>query len=78
MTDTDELLTVLDISKLLKCNRNFASDLLKAGLIPYLQLGSRKVRRKAFNEFLAKYEGWDITDPYHPKEITESNERAIS
>jgi hypothetical protein len=55
---------------LLKCNKNFAGEILKAGLLPYLQLGSRKVRRNAFEEFLQKYEGWDLSDPYNPKPIS--------
>lgn len=65
----DELLTTSEVAKLLKCNRNFVGDLLKSGLLPYIVLGSRKVRRKALEEFMQKYEGWDITDPYNPKEI---------
>jgi excisionase family DNA binding protein len=65
----DELLTTAEIAKLLKCNKNYVGDLVKSGLLPYLQIGSRKVRKIAFNEFLKSYEGWDITDPYHPKQL---------
>lgn len=65
----DELLTTSEVSRLLKCNKNFVGDLIKAGLLPYLQLGSRKVRRKSLEDFLEKYEGWDLSDPYNPKKI---------
>jgi len=65
----DELLTTSEVAKLLKSNRNYVGDLLKSGLLPYLLVGSRKVRRKAFEEFLQKYEGWDLSDPYNPKPI---------
>lgn len=70
----DELLTTSEVAKLLKCNKNFVGTLFKSGLLPYLQLGSRKVRRKALEEFLEKYEGWDLSDPYNPKPI-EKGER---
>ena len=65
----DELLTTTEVAKILKCNKNFVGELFKSGLLPYLKLGSRKVRRKALEEFMKKYEGWDLSDPYNPKEI---------
>jgi len=65
----DELLTTPEIAKLLKCNKNFVGNLLKSGLLPYLHLGSRKVRRSSFERFLKDYEGWDISDPFNPKKI---------
>lgn len=65
----DELLTTTEVGKLLKCNRGFVYKLLDTGLLPYMWLGSRKVRVSAINEFLQKYEGWDLTDPYNPKPI---------
>jgi hypothetical protein len=70
----DELLTVTEISKLIKSNPTFVYSLIKAGLIPYLKLGSIKVRRTSLEKFLQEYEGWDITDPYNVKPlITEGN-----
>ena len=32
------------------------------GILPALKLGSLKIRRQAFNEFLEEYEGMDLTD----------------
>ncbi len=68
-SNCDELFTTAEIAKLLKCNKNYVGDLLKSGLLPYLQLGSRKVRRSALEKFMKDYEGWDLTDPYNPKLI---------
>jgi excisionase family DNA binding protein len=65
----DELLTTAEVSKLLKCNKNSVGVLLSSGLLPYLKLGNRKIRRTSLEEFLIKYEGWDLTDPFNPKSI---------
>lgn len=34
-----------------------------AGLLPFLKLGQLKCRREAVEEFLRKYEGYDVSDP---------------
>ncbi len=68
--NNDELLTTAEIAKLLKCNKNYIGNLFKSGLLPYMQFGSRKVRRKTFELFLQKYEGWDLSDPYYPKKLS--------
>lgn len=44
-------------------------DLIKAGLLPALKLGGLKVRKTALCEFESKYEGYDLTDPFHIKEL---------
>lgn len=33
------------------------------GLLPFLKLGQLKCRREAVEEFLRKYEGYDVSDP---------------
>lgn len=66
---SDELLTVQEIADRLKCNKNFVYELMKAGLLPFLSLGRKKVRKSALDEFIRKYEGWDISNPYNPKRI---------
>ena len=63
------LYTVKEVSKLLKCNIDTVHRLRKAGLLPFMKLGSYKVRRKSLEEFLAKYEGKDLTDPFEIKEL---------
>lgn len=65
----DELLSAKEVSKILKTDVNFVNEMIKAGILPYLKLRTRKVRRIALDEFMKKYEGWDISDPYHPIKI---------
>lgn len=65
------LYTVKESAEILKTNVDYVHKLRKAGLLPFLKLGSYKVRKEALEEFLAKYEGKDLTDPYNVKELTE-------
>ena len=59
----DVLYTVTEVSQLIKSNKAYVYELIRAGLLPVLKLGSLKVRRIALLEFLEKYEGKDLTDP---------------
>jgi excisionase family DNA binding protein len=59
----DVLYTVAEVAKLIKTNPAYVYELIKAGLIPVLKLGSYKIRRTALLEFLEKYEGKDLTNP---------------
>jgi excisionase family DNA binding protein len=68
----DELLTTTEVGKLLKCNRDFVCKLIDAKLLPYILLGKRKIRKQSVNEFLKKYEGWDLSDPYNPTPIVKA------
>ena len=45
---TEMLFTVAEVSKILKCNVSFVHELRKAGLIPFLKLGSYKCRKESF------------------------------
>ena len=65
----DVLFTVKEVSKILKVNVDRVHSLRKAGLIPFIKLGCYKVRKEALNEFLAKYEGMDVNDPFDVKEL---------
>lgn len=58
----DVLYTVNEVSKLIKTNPAYVYDLIKAGLLPVLKLGSYKIRKAALLDFLEKYEGKDLTD----------------
>ena len=58
----DELYTAKEVSKILKVNVHKVYDLIHAGLLPALKLGSIKIRKESLNEFLKKYEGMDLTD----------------
>lgn len=58
----DELYTVKEVSGILKVNVHTVYDLIKAGLLPALKLGSLKVRRISLMDFLEKYDGMDLSD----------------
>lgn len=64
-----ELLTVKEVSSILKVNVHKVYELIRAGLLPALKLGSLKVRRQSLMEFLARYEGKDLDDLENIKEI---------
>ena len=61
MTDT-ELLTVKEVSKILKVNVHKVYDLIRVGMLPALKLGSLKIRKSSLEKFLDEYEGMDISD----------------
>ena len=63
------LYTIKEVSEILKTNVTYVHKLRKAGLLPCLKLGTYKVRVEALNEFLAKYENYDLTDPDNIKEL---------
>lgn len=67
------LYTVKEVSELLKCNVDYVHKLRKSGLLPFLKLGSYKCRRQALEDFLAEYEGKDLSDPYNVREIEGEN-----
>lgn len=61
--------TVKEVAEILKTNIDYVHALRKAGLLPFLKLGQYKVRRQALLDFLCKYEGYDLTNPYCVKEL---------
>lgn len=70
----DILYTIAETAKLIKTNTKYVYDLIKAGLLPALKLGSMKVTRLALLEFLEKYKGYDLTDPFNIKPLEQLNE----
>ncbi len=56
------LYTIKEVSVLLHINTGFVYQLVNAGLIPALKLGSLKVRKTALDGFLKKYEGYDLSE----------------
>lgn len=58
-----------EVAKELKTNPSYVYALIKAGILPALKLGRYKIRREALEEFLAKSEGLDYTDPTNPTRI---------
>lgn len=57
------LYTVKEVSEILKTNVSYVHRLRKAGLLPFIKLGTYKCREEALNEFLKRYEGYDLTVP---------------
>ena len=72
LTDT-ELLTVKEVSKILKVNVHRVYDLVRAGMLPALKLGSLKIRKSSLEKFLEEYEGMDISDVNNIKPIDIEN-----
>lgn len=68
------LYTVKEVSKLLKSNPGYIYELIRAGHLPVLKLGQIKVRRVALLEFLKRYEGHDLTNPFEVKEFLAGHE----
>lgn len=65
------LLTVKEVSEILKTNVTYVHRLRKAGLLPFLKMGCYKCRVESLEVFLEKYEGFDLTDPEHIKILEE-------
>lgn len=58
----DMLYTVKETSKILKTNTDYVYNLIKNGYLKCLKLGSYKIRKSTLEEFLAKYDGYDLSD----------------
>lgn len=67
----DIVYTVSEVAKLFKTNPAYIYELIKAGHLPVLKLGSLKVRRVALMDFLEKNEGNDLTNPFEVKKLRE-------
>lgn len=65
----DVLYTVKETSKILKTNTDYVYSLIKKGYLRCLKLGSYKIRKSTIEEFLAKYEGFDLSDLDNVKEL---------
>lgn len=63
LTKVTKLFTVSEVSNILKVNADMVYALIHAGLLPALKLGNLKIREEALQNFLATYEGYDLTDP---------------
>lgn len=59
----DLVYTVKEVSEIIRTNPAYVYELIKAGILPVLKLGSYKVRKLALEDFLEKYEGMDLTNP---------------
>ena len=67
----DMLYTVKEVAAILKSNVDYVHKLRKARLLKFMKLGSYKCRKTTLEQFLATYEGCDITDPFNVREMGE-------
>ena len=63
------LFTVKEVCKILHASPNYVYNLRNAGLLRFLKLGSLRVRKATLEEFLEKYDGMDLSDPFHVKPL---------
>ena len=70
----DELYTVQEVAKILKCNTVLVYKLRDSGILKFLKLGQWKCRKSTLEEFMKKYEGYDISDPFNIKELKYTND----
>ncbi len=69
------LYTVPEVAAILKTNVDYVYKLQRAGLIKFMKVGRLKCRKQALEEFLEKYEGCDVTDPFNITQISEEERR---
>ncbi|MBY6836940.1 helix-turn-helix domain-containing protein [Clostridium botulinum] len=63
------LYTVKEASKILKTNTDYVYSLIRKGYLRCLKLGSYKIRKSTLEEFLVKYEDFDLSDLDNVKEL---------
>lgn len=68
LTTTQLLYTIKEVAKIFKTNVSYIHRLRKVGLLKCLKLGSYKVSHKTIEQFLQKYEGYDLSNPSNIKE----------
>lgn len=61
----DMLYTVPEVAEILKTNIDYVYKLQRAGLLRFMKIGRLKCRKSTLEEFLAKYDGKDISDPFN-------------
>lgn len=67
----DVLYTVPEVAAILKTNVDYVYKLQKSGLVKFIKIGRLKCRRSTLLEFLAKYDGCDISDPFNVQDVKE-------
>ena len=63
------LYTVPEVAAILKTNVDYVYKLQRAGLIRFMKIGRLKCRKSTLEEFLEKYDGLDISDPFNIQQI---------
>lgn len=57
-----KLLNVTEVGKVLGIGKIKVYDLIRSGFLPALNLGGLKVRQETIDDFLIKYEGYNLSD----------------
>lgn len=65
----DMLYTVPEVAAILKTNVDYVYKLQKAGIIRFMKIGRLKCRKSTLEEFLEKYDGLDVSDPFNVQEL---------
>lgn len=65
MATNEMLYTVPEVARLLKTNTSYVYKLKDSGQLKFMKLGRLKCRRQTLEEFLARNDGMDISDPYN-------------
>jgi len=65
----DMLFTVPEVAKILKTNTDYVYKLQKSGQLKFLKIGRLKCRKETLEQFLARVDGMDVSDPFNIKEI---------
>lgn len=68
------LYTVKEVAAILKTNPDYVYSLNKSGLLKFIKVGSLKCRKQTLEDFLAKYDGMDISDPFNIQEMKEGEQ----
>lgn len=64
----DMVYTVQEVAEILKTNVDYVYKLQRAGILRFMKIGRLKCRKSTLEEFLAKYDGMDISDPFNVRE----------
>lgn len=70
------LYTVKEVASILHTNPDYVYSLNKSGLLKFMKIGSLKCRKATLEEFLAKYDGCDISDPFNVRQLKEGEMNA--
>ena len=70
---TEMVYTVKEVAAILKTNIDYVYKLHKSGILRFMKIGNLKCRKETLEEFLQKYDGYDISDPMNIKKIEGSS-----
>lgn len=67
--EVKRLYSVIEVSKILGIGKAKVYELINSGQLSALKLGGLKVRSKSLDEFLDKYDGYDLTNMNNIKKV---------